>query len=259
MLIDIHCHLDHPHFKGKIEKVVSHARNAGLKVVLSAGINPETNRKVLELTSKYDIVKVALGIYPPETLQKEIETGEYPLKKNVFDVDSEIKFIEENISKVKAIGEVGLDYCQGEDPIKQKEIFVKMINLAKKHDKPLVIHSRKAEADVVDILEESGHKKVLLHCFSGKKKLVQRAASLGYYFSIPTNVVRAQNFQILAEIVNINQLFCETDAPYLSPYKEKMNEPAFVLESYKKIAEIKGLEYEEVVKNIWMNWQKLFE
>ena len=98
----------------------------------------------------------------------------------------------------------------------------------------------------------------MLHCFSGKKILVKKAADLGYYFSIPTNIVRAQNFQLMAKEVNINQLFCETDTPYLSPFREKQNEPAFIIESYKKIAEIKGMDLEEVKNNIWMNYQKLF-
>ena len=259
MLIDIHCHLDHPSFNGRTDEIVENAKKAGLKVILTAGINPETNRKTLELAKKYEIVKAALGIYPPKTLQKEIEAGDYPLKPNIFDVDKEIEFINKNKGRIAAIGECGLDYSQGEDQKKQKELFEKLISLAEKIKKPMIVHSRKAEQDCIDILESSSIKKVLLHCFSGKKKLVRRAAERGYYFSIPTNVVRAQNFQIMAEEADINQLFCETDSPYLSPFKERMNEPAFVLESYKKIAEIKGMELKEVVNNVWMNWQKAFE
>ena len=258
MLIDIHCHLDHPSFNDKTDEIVENAKKAGLKVILTAGINPETNRESMELAKKYDIVKAALGIYPPKTLQKEIENAAYPIKPNIFDIDKEIEFIEKNKSKMVAIGECGLDYSQNESPKEQKELFEKLISLAEKIKKPIVVHSRKAESDAIAILESSNIKKVLLHCFSGKKKLVKRAAELGYYFSIPTNVVRAQNFQLMAEEVDINQLFCETDAPYLSPFREKTNEPAFVLEGYKKIAEIKGMELKEVVNNIWMNWQKVF-
>ena len=259
MLIDIHCHLDHPSFDGRTDELVENAKKAGLKVILTAGINPETNRNTLEMAKKYDVVKAALGIYPPKTLQKEIEAGDYALKPNIFDADEEIEFINKNKGEIAAIGECGLDYSQDEDQKKQKELFEKLISLAEKIKKPIIIHSRKAEADCVDILESSNVKKVLLHCFSGKKKLVRRAAELGFYFSIPTNVVRAQNFQLMVEEVDINQLFCETDSPYLSPFKERMNEPALVLESYKKIAEIKGMELKEVVNNVWMNWQKVFE
>ena len=256
LLIDIHCHLDHPLFKDNTDIVVENARKAGLKVVLTAGINPETNRKTIELAEKFDIVKPALGIYTPETLQKEIEEGRYSLKPNNFDIDEEIEFIKKN--KISAIGECGLDYSKNENPEKQKDIFEKLISLAEKMNKPIVVHSRKAEQDCIDMLESSDIKKVLLHCFSGKKRLVKKAADLGYYFSIPANVVRAHNFQIMVEEVDINQLFCETDSPYLSPFKERMNEPAFVVESYKKIAEIKNMELNEVINNIWANWQKVF-
>ncbi|MBL7054153.1 TatD family hydrolase [Candidatus Woesearchaeota archaeon] len=258
MLIDIHCHLDHPSFNGKTEEIINNAEQAGLKIILTAGINPETNRKTLELAGKFDIVKPALGIYPVKTLQKEIESGEYPLKKNIFDIDEEIVFIKKNKDKITAIGECGLDYSQNENSAEQKKLLEKLISLAEKINKPIIIHSRKAESDCIDLLESSKLKKVLMHCFSGKKKLVKKASDLGYYFSIPANVVRAQNFQLMVEELNINQLFCETDSPYLSPFKEQRNEPAFILESYKKIAEIKKMDLKEVINNIYMNWQNVF-
>ena len=116
---------------------------------------------------------------------------------------------------------------------KQKQVFQKLINLAEKINKPLIVHSRKAEADVIEMLENS-KAKVLLHCFCGKKSLIKKAADLGFNFSIPTNVVRAQNFQGLIKEVDINQLFAETDAPYLSPFKDKRNEPAFCIRILQK-------------------------
>ncbi|MBU0615569.1 MAG: TatD family hydrolase [Nanoarchaeota archaeon] len=258
MYIDIHCHLDHPEFKDRLEKVIQDAKKAGVKLILTNGINPETNRITLELAKKYDIVKPALGIYPINQLKKEIEEGNYPLKPNVFDVDEEIKYIEKNKDKILAIGECGLDGLDAGSMEDQKKVFQKLINLAEKIKRPLIVHSRKAEADVIEVLEHS-KAKVLLHCFSGKKSLIKKAAELGYSFSIPTNVVRAQNFQDLIKMVDINQLFAETDSPYLSPFKDKRNEPAFIVESYKKIAEIKGMTLEDTKNNIWMNYQKLFQ
>ena len=97
-----------------------------------------------------------------------------------------------------------------------------------------------------------------LHCFSGRKHLIKRAAKLGYYFSIPPNIVKAQNFQIIAEIVPLTQLLTETDAPWLSPFPDKVNEPAYVRETIKKIAEIKKLTENEVADQIWKNYQKVF-
>jgi TatD DNase family protein len=260
MLIDLHCHLDHCYFKDDIDKVISDAKKAGLKVVLTAGINPETNRKTLALAEKYDIVKACLGIYPIQTLQKEIDSGEYPLKENKFDIDEEIKFIEKNKKNIVAIGEVGLDYFWIKDKQKeQKELFEKMISLAEKLNKPIIVHSRKAEQDCVDILECSKLKKIIMHCFSGKKTLVKKVIDNNWFLTIPTNVVKSFQFQDNVKVIPITQIFCETDAPYLTPFKDKRNEPAFVAEAYKKVAEIKGMEFEEVVKNVYMNWQRVFE
>ena len=134
----------------------------------------------------------------------------------------------------------------------------KLIELSKKIKKPIIIHSRKAEQDVIDILENLDAKKVVLHCFSGKLKLIKRAAELGYYFSIPTNITHSQHFQKLAELVDINKILTETDAPYLSPYKNRRNEPSFITEAIKKIAEIKNISINEIANNIFMNYQNLF-
>ena len=134
-----------------------------------------------------------------------------------------------------------------------------MINLAEELRKPIVVHSRKAEQKCIEILEGSNLKKVVMHCFSGKKPLVKRIAGNGWFLTVPTIVVRSFQFQDIARNVPLMQLFCETDSPYLSPYKEQMNEPSFVVESYKKIAEIKNMDINEVMNNIYMNWQKVFE
>lgn len=257
MLIDIHCHLDHYYFKDGLDKIIANAKKNTIKIILTAGINPETNRDALEIAGKYDIVKPCLGIYPIQTLQREIETGDYPLKQNKFDVDGEIRFIQKNKNKISAVGEVGLDYSMGEDAKSQKELFGKMISLAEKINKPIVVHSRKAESDCVEILQSSKLKKIIMHCFCGRKKLVNKVIDNGWFLTAPTSIVRSTQFQENVKLVPITQLFCETDAPYLSPFRDQKNEPAFVIESYKKIAEIKGMELKEVINNIWMNWQRL--
>ena len=153
---------------------------------------------------------------------------------------------------------MGLDFVHGENR-QQIEDFEKMIKLAEELKKPIVIHSRKAEQKCVEMLESSTNKKIVMHCFSGKKFLVKRITDNGWFLTAPTIVVRSQQFQDIAKNVPITQLFCETDSPYLSPYKERLNEPAFVIESYSKIAEIKNMDVNEVMNNIYMNWQKVFE
>ena len=258
LLIDVHSHLDHPLLINKIEEIVNRAKSAGLKRIITNGINPETNRKCLELSKKYDIVKCGMGIYPRDALKKEMEAGESPSRFADFDIDQEIDFIRKNKNNIVAISEVGLDFVNGESK-GQIEDFEKMIKLTEELNKPIVVHSRKAELKCIEILESSKSKKIVMHCFCGKKSLVKRIAGNGWYLTVPTTVVRSQQFQELVANVPITQLFCETDSPYLSPFKEQMNEPAFVAESYKKFAEIKQMSFEEVVNSIYMNWQKVFE
>ena len=249
--IDVHAHLDR-YPEDELPAIISNAKSAGVSIIVSSGIDNCSNRKVLEICKKYDIVKASLGLYPPDALMEEKETDALP------DLDEELAFIEKNRNHIVSIGEIGLDYFNGKDKDLQKKFFIELLNLAKKIDKPVIIHSRKAESDALDILESMQMKKVVLHCFSGKKSLIKRAADLGYYFSIPTNIVRAQNFQDLVKNVNINQLLTETDSPFLSPFKDRRNEPAFVVESAKKIAEIKGFELKEVENNILMNYKNMF-
>ena len=203
-------------------------------------------------------MKCGLGLYPRDALKKEMENGEYPLKFIDYEVDEEIGFIRKSKSNIIAISEVGLDFVNGESKEQIKD-FEKMIQLAEELKKPIVVHSRKAELKCIEMLESSKNKKIIMHCFSGKKSLVKRIADNGWFLTVPTIVVRSHQFQGIAKNVPINQLFCETDSPYLSPYKEMQNEPAFIVESYKKIADIHGMDMHEVVNNIYMNWQNLFE
>ena len=258
LLVDAHSHLDHPLLISKIDEIVQRAKNAGLKHIIANGINPETNRKCLELSKKYGIIKCGMGVYPRDALKKEAETGEAQLKADDFDIDEEIEFIKENKKELVAISEVGLDFVNGESR-QQIEDFQKMVQLSEELNKPIVVHSRKAEQKAIEMLESSKNKKIIMHCFSGKKSLVRRIEGNGWFLTIPTVVVRAFQFQDIIKNVPITQLFCETDSPYLSPYKDKPNEPSYIIESYKKIAELKQMDLNEVINNIYMNWQKVFE
>lgn len=252
MLVDVHCHLDFPGLVERLDSVIENARKAGVRAIITSGVNPKTNKLALEFALKYDIVHASFGIYPIDALERE------GLADEKIDIDEQLKFLEDNKDKFVCVGEVGLDLHSGRDLEAQKKAFVKILEMAKKLDKTVLIHSRKAEAEAIDVLESCSMKKVVMHCFCGRKHLVKRAYDLGYYFSVPTNIVRLQQFQDMVEMVDINHLLTETDAPFLSPYKDKKNEPAFVVETIKKIAEIKGMTTEDVEKNIWMNYQRLF-
>jgi len=151
------------------------------------------------------------------------------------------------------------DYFWVKDKAKeQKNLFEKMISLAEKLGKPVIVHPRKAESDTIDMLKSSKLRKIIMHCFTGKKSLVKEIIDSGWFLTAPTSIVRSTQFQDNVKIIPITQLFTETDSPYLTPFKDQRNEPAFIVESYKKIAEIKKMELIEVINNIWMNWQNTF-
>lgn len=247
-LADVHCHLDDKKLAGRTDEVVSAAKKAGVSVIINNGVNHESNMATLKLSSKYDVVKTALGLYPLEI--KDMTDGQ---------VESELDFIRKNKNKIVAIGEVGLDYYWGTSFVeRQKLLFEKVIALSEEIRKPLMIHSRKAEKDCFEMIQSSGVKKVDFHCYGGNMKLAKQIIDAGYSFSIPPSIVRSKHFQELVKIVPLGQLMTETDSPYLSPFAGKVNEPAFVLESVKKIAQIKGITEEDAANNVFMNQQRFF-
>jgi TatD DNase family protein len=181
------------------------------------------------------------------------------LKLDNQKIDSEIDFIRENKDKLVAIGEVGLDFKEdSEQHGRQIEILKKFIRLAIELKKPVIVHSRKAELECIEILEKENAKKAVMHCFSGKFSLVERIVKNNWSLTIPTSVKFSEHFQKIAEKVPIENLFCETDSPFLHPDKLRNNEPANVVVSYQKIAEIKKMPLEEVKKKIFENYERLF-
>ncbi len=257
-LVDVHCHLDEHFYKGDIDEVIERARKNKVKAIICAGINPETNRYVLKLKEKYpDIIFPSLGLYPPDALKKELENS--PEKMNCsYDVDKELGFIYSNKKNIAAIGEVGMDFKNGSDYETQEKTFRKVIELAIKMDKALVIHSRKAEDKVISILEEYNYKKVVMHCFGGNNKLVKRIRENQWLFSIPTSIVRDEHFQRIVKETPLHQILTETDSPFLSPFKEKKNEPSFVIETIKLISKLRKTPEEDVANIIYLNANRLF-
>ncbi len=247
MIVDVHAHLDFDDFKDDLDEVLERASEEGVKIIICNGVGPDSNKKVLELAKKYAILKAALGYYPCDC---DKVSGEQ--------FDKELDFIRKNKDNIIALGEVGLDRKWDNDFEKQKDCFRKFIDLSIEIDKPLIVHSRKAEADVIDMLEEKQAKKVVMHCFMGKKKLVERIIKNGWYLSIPATVVRSEQLQYIVEACPIRQLLAETDSPVLSPREEKRNEPSFIVDGLKKIAEIKGLDSEELKNLLFANYQRLF-
>jgi TatD DNase family protein len=262
-LVDVHCHINHESFKDDLDKVIQRAKKVGVQAIFLSGVNPETNREVLEYTRKYPLIKASLGIYPTDAIGMGSDETGLAEHEGKIDVDNELKFIQKNIENVAAIGEIGMDFhwaTKEETYEEQAAIFRKIIRFAIKHKKPIVIHSRKAEAECLEILEQeikNNEISIINHCFSGRKSLMTKAIELGHYFSIPPCIVKASNFQTLVKKAPLTQLLTETDSPWLAPDKGR-NEPAFVTYSIKKIAEVKDITEKEVSEQIWENYQKIF-
>ena len=263
-LVDVHCHINHELLKPQIEEVLKRAEEAGVKAILLSGVNPENNREVIQLAEKYPIIKPSLGIYPIDALGLGSDETGLPEHQGKINLEEEFGFIKNNLDKVAAIGEIGMDFnwaTKEETYEEQAENFRKIIRFAIKVKKPIVIHSRKAEAECLEILEQeikNNEIPVIQHCFSGRKSLMSKAIELGHYFSIPPNILVASNFKTLAKKAPMEQLLTETDAPWLSPEKGVPNEPKNVLLTVKKIAEIKELTVEETAEKIWDNYLRVF-
>ncbi len=242
MIIDVHAHLD---FMPE-EKIKEIQKNPKIKIVVTNSIDKKSWEKNFEIHKKYSKIKLAVGLYP-----------ERELKENHFK-DFE-KFVKENKKDIIALGEIGLDLYECEESFEiQKKIFIKELSLAQKINLPVIIHSRKAEKEVLDFIEKFPKLKVVLHCFSGNFKLIKRAVELGCYFSIPANIVRSEHFQKMVAEIPKERILTETDSPYLSPFVGIDNKPAFIEESIKKISEIWNTPTNKVEGIIEENFNCLF-
>jgi len=256
-LIDVHAHMDYEPLDQETEKIITESKEKNLKIIISNGTSPESNRNVKQLSEKYELIKPAYGYYPTHIEEDSEEQ-----------IEEELKWIEKH--KPLALGEVGLDYKfdnrskkYSDEEIKQakekqKKYFRKIIRLSKKLNIPLIIHSRKAELDVIEILEDENAEKIVMHCFLGKKKLVKRIQDNGWTLSIPVTVLKLEQLQETVKTTPLSQLMTETDSPFLGPQAGIPNKPYNVELSIKKIAELKGMNPEETADQIFMNYQNMF-
>jgi TatD DNase family protein len=263
-LVDVHCHLNHAQFAKDLPDVIERAKKAGLVKIVCAGVNPPTNREVLELSKTYPgLVECSFGVYPIDALNVKLEAfDEVGLRQiDNFKLDEELEWITQHKDECVAIGEAGLDYKWVKEPElikKMKENFQKVIELCEKIKKPLIIHSRRAEADCVSMIESSTLKKVNFHCFEGRKSLLRKINDRGWSCSIPAVITRLQHFETVVETLNINNILTETDAPWLSPVARERNEPASVAQTVRRIATLKKFAEEEVANSILLNYQRMF-
>ena len=261
-MIDVHAHLDEERFKEDLDKVVARAKEKNV-IIVNSGTSPPENKKALETAKKYGL-KVSFGLYPIDVIAKDFPEVADDSYREIpqFDLDEAFDWIRHHKDECVAIGEIGLDFkafpVTEEMKAKQIEYFEKIIEFAKEIDKPILIHSRGAEKECIEVMEKHGCKKVIMHCFNGNKKLIQRCVDNNWMLSIPPVITRLFHFQMLAEMVPPENLLTETDSPYLSPVAGERNEPANVEITIGKIAEIKGMSKDEVRDKIWENAKKIF-
>lgn len=256
MLIDSHCHLSFDDFKD-IESVLQNAYKNGVDKFIAIGPsdNLKTSYIAVELANKYDDIFATTGIHPHDAsfYSNEIEKEIYEIAKN---------------KKIIAIGETGLDYFYNHSPREvQIESFTKQIEIAVNLNLPVIIHTRDANEDTIEIISNAKAKyknlKFLFHCFSGNEELMKFGLENNIKFSF-SGIITFKKSIALQEIVKkvpLSEIMVETDAPFLAPepFRGKTNEPALVYYTAKKIAELKGIEFDEVAKITRQNTINFFE
>ncbi|RMF05930.1 TatD family deoxyribonuclease [Candidatus Woesearchaeota archaeon] len=248
ILADVHCHLADENFEKPMDEIIASAEKEGVRAIVTHGLGPQDNKKQVELAKRYGIVRPALGLYPGEAENLSPE-----------DLKREADWIRSR-KGIAAVGEIGLDKKESPSDAawkRQLAAFREMLSVAEDLNRPVVVHSRKAEKDCLDELKRF-EGKVVMHCFGGSMKLLKEGLDRGYMFSVPPIVVYSTHFQELVRRTDISHLLTETDAPYLSPFKDRMSEPAFVKLAVKKIAELKGFEVVDTANSIFQNFMRTF-
>ncbi len=256
-LFDNHAHLDDEKFNNDREEIIKEIGKE-IKGFISAGYSLEGSQKAVELSNKYDFIYATCGISPNDIPQSEEE-----LWKTV----EKIKDLVQINKKVVAIGEIGLDYYWEKDEKRrelQKVAFVKQIELANELNLPIVIHTRDAIMDTLEILKQNEVKnKGVFHCCPLNRELVKEALKLGFYISFagPITFKNSKNANEIIEMVPNDKILIETDSPYLSPepLRGKRNDPRNVKYIAKKIADVKGLTLEEVANITYSNVRKIYK
>lgn len=262
--VDVHCHLIHPQFSDEEDAAAERAVAAGLDQVIVNGLEPRSNRAVLALCARHAALQAAVGIYPVDACAAVIDraTWSHPFDPpTIFDVDAEIDWIDSVADQIVAIGECGLDAYWVKDATalaEQERVLRRLCQVAKKHDKPMILHTRKAELRTFELLREEGVTRADFHCYGGKLKLAKRIAAAGYYLSIPPVVERAEAFQRLAQELPLDRILTETDSPYMGPDRGERNEPANVPRGVAAIAAARGEPEPAVAQAIRANYRALF-
>src|ERR1035437_8783667 len=253
MLVDSHCHLDFPDFASELDAVVARARAAGIGRMVTICTRVRKHEQVLAVAEKFPEIFCSVGTHPHNAHEE-------------LDIDAKALIALTKNPKVVAIGEVGLDYHYDNSPRDaQAQGLRQHIVAARENRLPLGIHARDCDADMARILEEESGKgafQAVLHCFTGGRDLAMRAIGLGHYVSF-TGILTFKNSAALREIaaaLPVDRILVETDAPYRAPlpYRGKRNEPAYVVETAKILAQTRGVTADEIARQTTENFFRLF-
>lgn len=263
-MVDTHCHLNFRAFKDEAAAAIARAKAVNVRHIINVGSQWDTSARAVAMTQEHDSLWAAIGLHPVHLFEQEINEEEthFVTRAEVFDA-ARYRELAQSSPRVVAIGECGLDYYRfpgGVEPrevkLKQAELFRVHIDLATELNLPLIIHCRDAYDDLFDILSEAVAqgklpKRGVNHCFLGSRAQAKKFLDLGFYISF-TGIITFKNANLeLIKVVReapLEMILTETDAPYLAPhpYRGQRNEPAYVVATAKKIAEVKGLTLEEV-------------
>lgn len=254
--IDIHSHLNFPDYEKDFDEVIQRLRDTKTATI-TVGTDLASSKKAVELAEKYEMIYVCIGLHPADNTEEIFKEEEFE------------KLVTHK--KVVAIGECGLDYGREKDAteeikIRQKKDFEKQIDFAVKHDKPLMLHIRNAHEDVLEILTskktEYGEKlRGNAHFFSGNMETAQKYLDLGFTVSFTGVITFARDYDEVVRSVPLEKMMSETDSPFVAPipYRRTRNEPSYVEEVVKKIAEIRGEDFEAVKSALRYNAVRYFD
>jgi len=246
-IVDTHTHLGDPVFDEDRGEVIEKARRVGLSAIVLVSETLAEAERNLQLAADDPILRPAAGLYPTQL--------------DLTQAEEVIALIRREHNKLVAIGEVGIDYWAVKEESgreRQRQIFLKFVDVSLELDLPLNVHSRSAGRHVINLLLERGARRVQLHAFDGKAASALQGVEAGYFFSIPPSIVRSSQKQKLVRRLPISSLLVETDSPVLGPTPGERNEPSNALVSIDAIAEIKNLEKEEVMEAVYDNTRRLF-
>jgi TatD DNase family protein len=250
-VVDSHCHLDDSKFDEDRDQVIERARAAGVTrmMAIGTGDGPPDLEVAVRQAEKYDFIYATIGVHPHDASKAQPET---------FDRLRELA----SNPKVLAIGEIGLDYHYDFSPRDvQRAVFERQLDLAAEAGKPIVIHTREAWEDTMAILKGRWSGGGIMHCFTGDEQQARQALDLGFHLSFGGVLTfpKAEPTRQAARLAPADRILVETDCPYLAPvpHRGKRNEPAFVIETVKRLAEVRGQSAEQVAEATTGNWERL--